>query len=1006
MTIPMENDNESSPRELVQHLWDKNVELEKNRRKAAQARIPSDPNTWQHMRENYEAIVLEDHAFSEQHDVEYAMWQLHYRRIEELRALFNAALASAGSTASQNGKSPVRSGLDRLTKIRSQFKTFLSEATGFYHDLMLKIRAKYGLPLEYFSDDNQIPLSKDGNESSEVKKGLISCHRCLIYLGDLARYKGLYGEGDSKARDFEAASTYYMQASSLCPSNGNPHHQLAILAGYLNDELVSIYRYFRSLAVDNPFITARDNLIIAFEKNRQNYTQLVTDGKSVKEKKLPSRIPGKGRGKGATRPSNKDIRVATTAVKEMASNNVELLRAFITRFIRLNGILFTRTSLEIFPEVLSTVKNDLLELLPSGPDEDLNFGSDVAECRLAVVRMIAILIFTVHNVSKESENQSYADILQRSVLLQNALTGTFEFVGCMLERCKLLNDPSSSYLLPGIMVFIEWLACCPDVAVGSELEDKQMNARTYFWNNCISLLNKLLSNGSIFGNEHEEEMCFFNMSKYDENETANRLALSEDFELRGFLPLLPAQVILDFSRKHSFGVEGGNKEKDARVQRIVAAGKSLANIARIGQDGVYFDTKLNKFVTGSEPQVSDDYLLTNPVESNLNDTSVGISVGSEVVCDHLAKQEVCAEDEDEDEVIVFRPSTNEKHVDECSLNLTSSELLASIGGAGKIDVGKENGSFSVGHDSFFLQKEINSSPPATVANATSQYLLPVQSLTSKWPVEHAPDVNGLATLNLMENGSLQKYELLDQFEVSEPAAVSVPYPRFISNGADHNYSIQLPQAAVPSLFDSIMSSEAAGSGLPVKPLSAVAAPGLKKNPISRPVRRAGPPPGFGSVPSKVLDESLKSTMKNDNPPFPQMDEYSWLDRYSLSSVNQSVGFNSSFNQVGPTVHSVNMSNGSMGIASFPFPGKQVPSLQVPSENQKDWQHYPFVAHMKPYEEQLQQIQKGNQQPVGPPQQMACTMKFFLEHGLVFCRHLLLNSLCRDFQVEYLDILEA
>lgn len=42
--------------------------------------------------------------------------------------------------------------------------------------------------------------------------------------------------------------------------------QLAILAGYSNDELLSIYRYFRSLAVDNPFVTARDNLIIAFEK--------------------------------------------------------------------------------------------------------------------------------------------------------------------------------------------------------------------------------------------------------------------------------------------------------------------------------------------------------------------------------------------------------------------------------------------------------------------------------------------------------------------------------------------------------------------------------------------------------------------------------------------------------------------------------------------------------------------------------------------------------------------
>lgn len=183
------------------------------------------------MRENYEAIVLEDHSFSEEHDIEYALWQLHYRRIEDLRALFNVALAPAGSATSQNGKGPVRSGPERLTKIRSQFKTFLSEATGFYHDLMLKIRSKYGLPLGSFLDDpdNQLPISKDGNKTSDLKKGLMSCHRCLIYLGDLARYKGLYGEGDSKAREFTAASSYYLQALSLCPSNGNPHHQVATI---------------------------------------------------------------------------------------------------------------------------------------------------------------------------------------------------------------------------------------------------------------------------------------------------------------------------------------------------------------------------------------------------------------------------------------------------------------------------------------------------------------------------------------------------------------------------------------------------------------------------------------------------------------------------------------------------------------------------------------------------------------------------------------------------------
>lgn len=42
--------------------------------------------------------------------------------------------------------------------------------------------------------------------------------------------------------------------------------QLAVLATYVGDELLAVYRYFRSLAVESPFLTARDNLIILFEK--------------------------------------------------------------------------------------------------------------------------------------------------------------------------------------------------------------------------------------------------------------------------------------------------------------------------------------------------------------------------------------------------------------------------------------------------------------------------------------------------------------------------------------------------------------------------------------------------------------------------------------------------------------------------------------------------------------------------------------------------------------------
>lgn len=170
------------------------------------------------MRENYEVILLSDHDFSEKHEVEHALWQLHYRRIEEFRSHFYAA---------QGGKNVVRP--ERMSKIRSIFKGFLSEATGFYHDLILKIRSKYGLPVGYMSEspETQIFLEKDIKRSADMKKGLLSCHRCFIYLGDLSRYKGLYGDGaDNTARDYSAASSYYMQAASLWPASGNPHHQV------------------------------------------------------------------------------------------------------------------------------------------------------------------------------------------------------------------------------------------------------------------------------------------------------------------------------------------------------------------------------------------------------------------------------------------------------------------------------------------------------------------------------------------------------------------------------------------------------------------------------------------------------------------------------------------------------------------------------------------------------------------------------------------------------------
>ncbi|KAK1587437.1 hypothetical protein Q3G72_012811 [Acer saccharum] len=916
-----------SSRERAQRLYEKNIELENKRRRSAQARIPSDPNAWQQMRENYEVIILEDHAFSEQHNIEYALWQLHYRRIEELRAHFSAAISSTGSNTSQGLKVPPRT--DRVTKIRLQFKTFLSEATGFYHELILKIRAKYGLPLGNFSEDSENRvMDKDGKKSAEVKKGLVSCHRCLIYLGDLARYKGLYGEGDSKSREYAAASSYYLQAAALWPSSGNPHHQLAILASYSGDELAAVYRYFRSLAVDSPFSTARDNLIVAFEKNRQSYSQMSGDVKASVPKES-TRLTGKGRAKGEVKLASKDTDSEASPLKESAPSVQEKLKSFCTRFVRLNGILFTRTSLETFAEILALVSSGLYELLSSGPVEELNFGSDAIENALFIVRLMAILIFTIHNLKKETENQTYAEIVQRAALLQNAFTAVFELTGHIIERCTQLTDPSSSYLLPGILVFVEWLACCPDIAASNDVDERQAIVRSQFWIYCISFLNKILTLGPMSIDDDEDVTCFFNMSRYDEGETENRLALWEDSELRGFLPLLPAQTILDFSRIHTLGGDG-IKERKARVKRILAAGKALANIATVDKKTVSFDSKVRKFVIGVEPLDDDvtftsysDMPKTNDIMQEIQaEKTMNLGVAQ-------PNQQLYIDEEEEDEVIVFKPVVTEKKSDVIGSNWMSSDGLKPEHSAPASDLQFYGGFNLAPPDNLRQQCTFDSSSQVhvSVGNMLPHQLQPIHSHVSKQLMDEASIANSMKGLRVSENGHFMQHEMQENMSISLPTARPIPFQQSVNistSGMFYNHT-KAPEAVIPSKIDSIASSGITIDSMAVKASSALPAV-ARKNPVSRPVRHLGPPPGFSPVPSKQVTAPISgSDMNTENP---LMDDYSWLDGYQLPSSTKGSGLGSSINypsHANPQYMSNN--NGLNGTVSFPFPGKQVPAPQ-------------------------------------------------------------------------------
>jgi protein SMG7 len=465
--------------------------------------------------------------------------------------------------------------------------------------------------------------------------------------------------------------------------------------------------------------------------------------------------------------------------------------------------------------------------------------------------------------------------------------------------------------------------------------------------------------------DNEDETCFFNMSRYEEGETENRLALWEDFELRGFSPLLPAHTILDFSRKHLFGSDG-SKEKIARAKRILAAGKALANMVRVDQQTIYFDSKMKKFVIGAEPQISDDGLLIA--------ADVIQEMQPEETMNLVALQpnpHPYTEGEEEDEVIVFKPVVTEKRNDVLSPKWAPHEGLKPSRNAAD-DLHFYGSSVSAPLDNLRQQAAFDAGSQISVSHGTivPQPLQHIQPHTSKWLVEEAASLaNGLKGVRFMENGHVMEHEMQKDLGMAYQAVrpVSVQQSLNVNTGMFYGQT-KVAETAVPSKVDTYAPSGVIAESLAVK-TSAALPPGLRKSPVSRPLRHLGPPPGFNSVPPKQASEPVSgSVLMAENP---LQDDYSWLDGYQLPSSAKVSGLNGSANVTSHAApqYSSN-SSGLSGTASFPFPGKQVPPVQTQAEKQKGWQNYLGFEHQRVQQEhQLQQqLINGNQQFSPIPEQ--------------------------------------
>ena len=209
------------------------------------------------------AIVFVDYASGAERK-EAKLWQVH----SEAKRYFHKAL----SEARRNTPQPVA--LRQVTKL---YLNFIKDSERFYREYIYTLSTTLGgIPeleaiAQRLKPDGEGESSQSAASPEQRKQALDSCHRTLIYIGDLLRYRG--SEKLDKELDFRPAIGFYDLACSLRPTSGLGHHQRAVIALEQKHHLRAIYHLYRAIVLEESHPNAATNLKLEFEKTNAAWEQ-------------------------------------------------------------------------------------------------------------------------------------------------------------------------------------------------------------------------------------------------------------------------------------------------------------------------------------------------------------------------------------------------------------------------------------------------------------------------------------------------------------------------------------------------------------------------------------------------------------------------------------------------------------------------------------------------------------------------------------------------------------
>ncbi|XP_010478194.1 PREDICTED: protein SMG7L [Camelina sativa] len=386
----------------------------------------------------YEQIFKSNLQHEELQEVEFCLWKLHYKHIDEFRKGLKT---------------------DDHVKHMKAFKLFLLKAAEFYQNLISKVR-------EYYHR-----LS----EESGVQKGRFLCHRFYICLGDLQRYKEQYLKTQEHP-NWSTAATYYLEAAESWPDSGNPHNQLAVVATYVGDEFLALYHCVRSLAVKEPFPGALNNLLLLFEKNRSSpLKSLSTDAQF-----------------NFLNPSERNV-----SVKDLSKAEGELVAGvdLWPLVVRTTSFFFLKARLDEFGCAFASTIRELDAAFAANDRnveailESYQFMDTARKGPYKILQLVVVFIFIFHNFAEVNGS----DNVKEEDKLNLALTMVFIVMGRVVERCLKTSPLDSCPLLPALLVFLDYLPFLLHKVDEEEyrFDEKSESAISYFFGELVDFLNRL-----------------------------------------------------------------------------------------------------------------------------------------------------------------------------------------------------------------------------------------------------------------------------------------------------------------------------------------------------------------------------------------------------------------------------------------------------------------------------------------------------------------------------------